>query len=100
MVLESCAGLFDVVAVISGWPEAAVLMVIRFLPNGVTRVESWDEVPDTIAAVMAIAPGAEELPVPVPVHFVDCARASGGELEATGGSYRPLGDDVAEVVLW
>ena len=77
------------------------MMTLRWMPNGVERVERCLSVPDAEAGLLASLPGAVSLSNPLPDGLVDCARAALGEDPGvSAGAFRSVSDDVSEVALW
>lgn len=99
MFLECLVEAAGAASVISEWSLAAVVLIVRFVPNGVDRVECCTAVPDHVAESAARSPDCILLD-PVPDGFLDCACvALGAPVSVSSGTYRALADDLAEIVL-
>ena len=101
MVLEWGAAFALEADVISEWSMAAVMMTVRWLNNGVERVEHCAAVLAHEAEALGALVGSAPLPDPLPANLIDCAQvALGEEVSVSAGSVRALSDDLSEYVLW
>lgn len=101
MVLEWGAAFALEAGVISELSIAAVMMTVRWLDNGVERVEHCAVVLAGEAEAVSVLADSAPLPDPLPANLIDCAQVALGEaVSLSAGSVRALSDDLSEYVLW